>query len=800
MYMELLDSAAAIVSGTVAGGARVYVFLQRLGKAVGVGRVCLAGVEYRPKAGEVRLRILCEWTAGGIAGKEEGGQSVAYQPLPPGWAKRLMAGFPVHGRFPASPGSVLMVPVFCGSELRGILEFRSRVARRGWRRSDVGTLKAVAGILGSVMAGSGAPHAVGACSCAVVDDPTVPFCRLSPDGAIAYASDSFCALFYRARDDVIGISVSALFSPEIMKKLPNVAGFMVTPEFRAPGADGGKHCCRSVCRTLLDDRGAVCGYRVFGCKSTEFKQQEVRSIGTDDRMFTLLAEAVYDAVVVLDRSARITYWNRAAEDLFGYTADEVVGHDAGQLFSPEHVHLLYLEGFKHAVAAAAEGVVRLRFPDVSLVRKGGAVFPAALSIAAVLTRGAWFGIGVVRDTTAEKIREQAILTEAERIGTLLRIAARLNGVVPFDAALDLLCEETARALRVSGAVIYLYDLPGDLLAPARSFGVPEEVRKSLPPIPQALYEREVERQGSAFVIPDKRPWTDVASGKKMPGNPLRPLASAAILHGRTLIGALNVMTLDTPRSLSPEELTLLKGIADMAALAIADIRFSAERAGHEHQLQALLDEKTALLKEVHHRVKNNMQVIASLLSLQGRLTENAVARACIRESENRVKSLALAHENFYRSESIAAVDAGDYLLRLVNDLLRLYAPPVHVSVDVETEKGLVLPGDVAIPLGLLLNELVSNSLRHGFAGRSEGAIAIRIVRATNRRLTIEYRDDGAGIPGEFAARPPATLGLQLVRILAAQLEGTVTFRRGEPGTIVEITIGDGAGEGRMNHG
>jgi len=577
-----------------------------------------------------------------------------------------MAGLPIRGSPPASSGPVLIVPVFCGPELRGVLEFRGYPGRRGWRRSEVSALEAAADLLGSVMKSSRSSetlHTAEAYYRTIVEDLADPFCRFSPDGTITYANDFFCALCSRERDRVIGMPVKDVLPPGVAENLsapgdlPGATNPIVTHEFRFPGADGDERWYRGILRAIFDNGGVVCGYQVVGY-----------------------------------------------------------------------------------------------------------------------------------DTTAQKAREQALQEKIERTGTLLRIAARLNVNVAMDAMLDALCEETARALRVPGAVFYLYERPPDLLTPARSFGVPEGARESLPLIPRMLYEREVGRQGSVFVTPDLGPW------KESPEKPLRTLASAAILHEQTLIGALNVVTFDAPRSLSPEELTLLKGIADQAAPAIVNTRLFAERAACERRLRALLDEKKALLKEVHHRVKNNMQVISSLLSLQGRLIENAETREYIRESENRVKSLALVHENFYRSESITAVDAGDYTRRLANDLIRSYAPPAHVSVTVEAAEAIVLSSDAVIPLGLLLNELVSNSLRHGFAGRPEGVIAIRIARLPDRQLTVEYRDDGVGIPRDVITRPPATLGLQLVRILAAQLDGTVAFRQGEPGTVVTITVSDGAGK------
>ncbi len=672
LYMEILGDTAAIFSGSVAGDARIHAFLRRPGRATGVSRVCLAGVARKPGTGEVCLRIQCEWADEPVGSPKEEGRCISCRDLPPGWAERLAAGLAIHGSLPASSGPVLMVPVFCGSKLRGVLEFRGYTGRRRWRRSEISALKAAAGILGSVVRDSRsceALHTAETCYRTIVEDLTDPLCRLSPDGTITYANDLFCALCSRERGGVIGMPVQDVLPPGIAENLsvpgdlPRTTNPIVTHEFRFPGADGDERWYLSVWRAIFDNGGAVCGY-------------------------------------------------------------QVIGHDI----------------------------------------------------------------------TAQKTREQMLHEEMQRTSALLRIAARLNGNVELDAMLDALCEETARVLRVPAVVIFLYEHHRDLLVPARSFGVPEEARESLPFIPRTIYEREVGRQGPVFAIPDLVPRMNKIFRKRAPEKPPRTLASAAIFHKQTLIGALNVMTFDAPRSFSLEDLALLNGIADQAALAIVNARLFEERTAYERRLQALFEEKTALLKEVHHRVKNNLQVISSLLSLQGRLIENAETRECIRESENRVKSLALVYESLYRSESIVAVDIGAYTRRLANDLIRSYALPAHVSVAVETAETIILPVDAAIPLGLILNELVSNSLKHGFAGRHEGVIAIRIARLPDRQLTVEYRDDGVGRPPDVVTRLPATLGLQLVRILVEQLDGTVAFRQGEPGTVVEITVSDGAGE------
>lgn len=708
-------------------------------------------------------------------------------------------GQPVRG----SSAPVLLIPLLCGSELRGVLGVRGCAERRRWRRFETRALKAAAAALASA--------AICPCSCealhtaeayyqAIVEDLTDPLCRLLPDGTVTYANEAFCAFCHRERAEVLGARVQEILPPEIAGELPARAGQpdatnpTFTRVFRVGGTDGEERWYRSVCRAIFDTGGAVCAYQVVGHDITERKLREARNTSINDQKMALLADAASDAIVILDDAGRISYWNHSAEDLFGYAAGKIVGSDVNRLFPPAYFRYPYVEGIRHAAVVAPQGIVRRRFLDVTFARNEGSVFPAELSIAAVMAGGRYYSVGIIHDITAQKAREQVLREERDRTDTLLRIAARLSVSIALDAVLDTLCEETARALRVPAAVVFLHDAALGLLVPAGSFGIPKDARDCLPRIPFAVYERELRAQGPVITIPDLISRTDEVLREETPKHLPRALAAAAILHEGVVIGSLDVVTFDAPRVFSPEDVAFLKGIADQATLAIVNARFFEERAAYERRLKASLDEKTALLKEIHHRVKNNMQVISSLLSLQGRLIENTAARECIRESENRVKSLALVHESLYQSRSLAVVDIGAYARRLAGDLVESYVLQDYVSVTVETEETIALPGDTTIPLGLILNELVSNSLRHGFAGRNTGTITIRLARSPGHRLVLDYRDDGVGMPPDVIARPPTTLGLQLVRILTAQLEGTVAFRPGTPGTIVEIVIPDGAGE------
>ncbi|MDZ7377933.1 MAG: PAS domain S-box protein [candidate division KSB1 bacterium] len=191
----------------------------------------------------------------------------------------------------------------------------------------------------------------------------------------------------------------------------------------------------------------------------------------------------------------------------------------------------------------------------------------------------------------------------------------------------------------------------------------------------------------------------------------------------------------------------------------------------EETLAASLKEKEMLLKEIHHRVKNNMQVVCSLLNLQcDRLTSPEAIQA-LRDSQNRVKSMALIHEKLYRSASLSEIDFGEYLRSLVDSLMRSYATNGQVHVDLAAEST-SLGIDSAIPCGLIVNELVSNALKHAFPKARAGMIRVSFARE-NGRYALQVADDGVGFPKGLDFRNSPSLGLQLVSTLVDQLEGEI---------------------------
>jgi two-component sensor histidine kinase len=213
-----------------------------------------------------------------------------------------------------------------------------------------------------------------------------------------------------------------------------------------------------------------------------------------------------------------------------------------------------------------------------------------------------------------------------------------------------------------------------------------------------------------------------------------------------------------------------------------------ERVQAEEQIQAALREKEVLLKEIHHRVKNNLQVMCSLLYLQSKNIEDEKTLELLQDGENRVRSMALVHERLYHSEDLARVDFTEYVRSLTGYLFRSYG--VHRGViQLRLDANDIYLGvDTAVPCGLMVNELVSNCLKHAFPGGRGGEIRIKL-RSDDDTFTLTVSDNGVGFPEGLDFQNTESLGLRLINTLAGQLEGTIELDRSN-GTAFEITFAE----------
>ncbi|MES0491288.1 MAG: histidine kinase dimerization/phosphoacceptor domain -containing protein [Leptospirales bacterium] len=215
------------------------------------------------------------------------------------------------------------------------------------------------------------------------------------------------------------------------------------------------------------------------------------------------------------------------------------------------------------------------------------------------------------------------------------------------------------------------------------------------------------------------------------------------------------------------------------------IRDITERKQMESNIRNSLEEKELLLKEIHHRVKNNLQVISSLISLQSSQIENKSPAEVLDESQNRIRAMAFIHEKLYKSSDLAKINFGDYVRSLTEYLMSAYqisTEKITVKIDIAD---VALDIAFAIPCGLILNELISNAFKHAFPGDRNGEITIMLVRQEHGLHLLTFKDNGIGLPSKVKLDKSDSLGLQIIDSLVKQIGGTIQVKK-EKGSSFEI--------------
>jgi two-component sensor histidine kinase len=213
-----------------------------------------------------------------------------------------------------------------------------------------------------------------------------------------------------------------------------------------------------------------------------------------------------------------------------------------------------------------------------------------------------------------------------------------------------------------------------------------------------------------------------------------------------------------------------------------------ERKHMEQRLKASVIEKEVLLKEIHHRVKNNLQIISGLLTMQSRMVDNEPVKDIFLDCHNRIRSMALVHEVLYSSENLSEINLHEYLSKLINELMRSYrkdGQALRVKTDIAD---ISIKIETAIPCGLIISELVSNALKYAFPKIQNGELYIAAVSLSDNEIALVVRDNGVGVPEDFDLAKSASLGLRLVTDLTEhQLKGKIILKR-DHGTEFQITF------------
>jgi PAS domain S-box-containing protein len=227
-------------------------------------------------------------------------------------------------------------------------------------------------------------------------------------------------------------------------------------------------------------------------------------------------------------------------------------------------------------------------------------------------------------------------------------------------------------------------------------------------------------------------------------------------------------------SINAAPLFTQEGSFDGVVSAFMDVTKQYE---NEKRIKRNIEEKEVMLREIHHRVRNNLNVIVSLLNLQeDEISSPEEALQAFTDSKNRIYSIALVHDQLYRSSDFAHIEFKTYIENLVGNIAFSLGMNEKVRLDIRVEE-IHVAVDKSIPLAIILNELLSNSYRHAFPGTRKGSITLHLTHKPSKKCVLIYSDDGVGLPEEVDIENPSTVGFQIIQSLVSQLEGKLSVER-----------------------
>ena len=372
-------------------------------------------------------------------------------------------------------------------------------------------------------------------------------------------------------------------------------------------------------------------------------------------------------------------------------------------------------------------------------------------------------------------REEEARKLANENAIVAKIGRIISSTFSIEEAYKLFVEEVKNLLSFDRIAISIIDTKKASLVDLYVEGIPVPGRETgeIFPLRGTLSEAVI-RVEKGFIIGFENE-DEVAS--KFPGLlsvfavGLRSFLSVPLISRNQVVGAFHLLSRKY-KAYAEEDLRLAECVANQIAGSIANAQLFLECRGAEEQLKVSLKEKEVLLREIHHRVKNNLQVISSLLRLQSRYIRDEEVHKVFKESQDRVRTMAIIHEKLYQSTDLARVDFAGYIRDLTANLYRSYGVSQETIGLRMHVKNVFLGIDMAIPCGLIINELVSNSLKHAFPEGKRGEIFIDLS-TDHDQITLIVGDNGGAFQKGVDFRKTGSLGLQLVISLVEQLEGTI---------------------------
>lgn len=472
------------------------------------------------------------------------------------------------------------------------------------------------------------------------------------------------------------------------------------------------------------------GFSVIDAVDRFFKDAEAN--------YKALVQNVRDGIISLDGRGRVLLWNTGAEAMFGYGRDEAEGRLLADLIRPERCDpalLSALSGTGKSDAGLSPESASLCMEALAAGRNG-ARFPVEVSISRRETPDGAISTCIIRDISERKKME------------------------------DALRENMARFEHVSNTVpVMLFDYQ------ARPGGEGRLVYAAPQPC------REILELDPAALLAEKDLFLKMVHPEDL--EPLQHAVLSAKRSGGLFSAEIRIIT-PSGRSKWIQLIARPDGHGSKESMQWSGfIQDVTRRKQIEIDLSRSLKENESLLKEIHHRVKNNLQIVMSLLGLQATKADNAALAGILEETRNRVRSMAILHEALYRSGNFADIDFGPYITRLCDQIVHTYGQLAgRVSVAYRLSPA-ALQMDQAVPCALIVNEMLSNALKHGFPDNRSGSVAVTFQRTDDQTFLLSVQDDGIGITADIDPEHTESMGMILITELTKQLCGRLSI--GSPG-------------------
>lgn len=455
----------------------------------------------------------------------------------------------------------------------------------------------------------------------------------------------------------------------------------------------------------------------FAAEMVIYHTQTSKNLRQNQETYRLLYENAPMAYQSLDTDGKIIEVNKTWLDKLGYTKEEVIGSWFGDYLSPRSVEKFRTNFHKFKEAGEVSNV------EFEMVNSDGAQIMVSFDGKVGYDNKGNFKQThcIFKDITAQKTAETAMKKSEKYYKTIFENTGTATIIVEEDSTLSLVNTQFEHLYgmkwdKIKGKLKWTDMVTSQHIQKMRKY---HKLRRLNPDAVPRNYEFDL---------------VDIA------GNIKNIFVTVAIIPG-------------TSKSL----------------VSLQDITYSKDT---EKKLKTTINEKDTLLREIHHRVKNNLQIISSLLSLQTKYIKDSEALDVFRESQNRVRSMAIVHEKLYQSKNISKIDFADYIHDLVNSLFYNYnIQPEKISIEIDIEN-IYFDVDTCIPCGLIVNELLTNCVKHAFPNDKKGHIYIGL-HYNDGNYTLNVGDDGVGFPESMDYKNTDTLGLQLVTNLVNQLDGSL---------------------------